>query len=368
MRRFICTLGLAVLGASQPSLMAKPDPAHFIGLDQFGAFDRTELGGAVVLTSPWLYPPRAWNELVVSWNAAGTAGGGLSLEARASRGKAVTPFYILGRWSSETNQFPRTSVGGQKDQWAEVQTDTLVCRKLMERVQVRVTLRGAGALPRLKFLGICTCDTAASPESLAPQRSAWGKVIEAPRRSQLGHPGAAGWCSPATVSMILGYWAARLHRPELDVPVDAVARAVYDPGWAGTGNWVFNTAFAGQFDGMRAYVARLAGLPEIEAWVAAGLPVAASVSFDLLNGRPADEGNGHLIVVVGFTERGDVVANDPWPNPKQENSVRKVFPRANFLRAWQRSHRMVYLIHPLSVKPPTDPLGHWNGSDPPPIP
>jgi hypothetical protein len=82
--------------------------------------------------------------------------------------------------------------------------------------------------------------------------------------------------------------------------------------------------------------------------------VVASVSFDLLNGKPKDEGNGHLVVVVGFTRTGDVVVNDPWPNPRHENSVRKTFPRKNFIRAWERSHRTVYLIRPLPVAPPAD--------------
>ena len=159
--------------------------------------------------------------------------------------------------------------------------------------------------------------------------------------------------------MILAHWAGVLRRPELDVPVPEVARAVYDRNWPGTGNWPFNTAFAGQFEGLRAYVTRLADLREIEDWVAAGVPVAASVSFDLLNGKAADLGNGHLVVVVGFTETGDMVVNDPWPDPKGVNSVRKTYPRQAFLRAWARSRHTVYLIHPQTVRPPSPRLGHW---------
>ena len=334
--------------------------SHFLGMEQFASFDRTTRGGSLVLTSPWFTLSNRWNELVVSWNATCPPGSQLKIEARASRPNATTPFYTLGLWSPDPARHPRESVPGQKDALAQVQTDTLVCRESMQRVQVRLTLDGEPELPKMKFLGLCAADTSAPPRALPPNRAAWGRSLDVPQRSQLGHPGASGWCSPTCVSMILAHWAAVLHRPELDVPVPVVAQAVHDRNWPGTGNWPFNTAFAGSFAGLRACVTRCEDVREVEDWVAAGVPVAASVSFDLLNGKAADEGNGHLVVLAGFTKTGGVVVNDPWPNPKQENSVRKVFPRANFLRAWARSHRTIYLIYPQTIHPPPDPFGHWS--------
>jgi len=355
----LCACFVAALRPCQGGEAPGATSAHFIGLDRFSDFEKAERPGVVVMTSPWLRPPRPWNELVVSWNALCPAGGHLTIEARAGRGDTTTPFYNLGRWATNSDQPSRGSVRGQKDAMAAVKTDTLVCRDCMERVQIRLALEGDTEAGRLKFLGLCTLDTTTAPAALAPNPAAWGKVIDVPRRSQLGHPGAAGWCSPTSLSMVLAYWAKAMGRTELDLPVPTVARNVFDPGWEGTGNWVFNTAFAGQFEGMRAYVARLDDLREIEDWVAAGIPVIASVSCDLLNGSPTDQGNGHLIVVVGFTKTGEVVVNDPWPNAKKENSIRKTFSRENFTRAWASSHRTVYLVHPLSVKPPANSFGHW---------
>ena len=60
------------------------------------------------------------------------------------------------------------------------------------------------------------------------------------------------------------------------------------------------------------------------------------------------------MVVTGFTEDGDVVVNDPWPNPKKENSVRKIFPRAQVINAWQRSKQTVYLVFPDSARVRSD--------------
>jgi hypothetical protein len=55
--------------------------------------------------------------------------------------------------------------------------------------------------------------------------------------------------------------------------------------------------------------------------------------------------------VAGFTENGEIVLNDPWPNPKGENRVRKIVPRDRVIRAWQRSNQTVYLIHPENKNP-----------------
>jgi hypothetical protein len=335
------------------------NPIHFLGLDRFTGFQCVTAASTVTLTSPWLTAPRPWDELVVSWNVVSPPGGNVRVEARAGREEGSTPFYVLGLWAPGPDSQARRSIPGQKDAQAEVKTDTLVCRSRMERSQVRLTLHGDATLPRVKFVSLCLLDLSATPPTQAPNRAVWGRALDVPQRSQLGHTGASGWCSPTCVSMILAYWAGQLHRRELDVSVPEVAQAVHDPNWPGTGNWPFNTAFAGQFDGVRAYVTRLGDVREVEDWVAVGVPVAASVSFDLLNGKSRDEGTGHLIVVVGFTTDGNVVANDPWPNPKKENSVRRVFPRQNFIRAWERSKRTVYLIYPVSQVRPRNRLGHW---------
>jgi hypothetical protein len=120
-----------------------------------------------------------------------------------------------------------------------------------------------------------------------------------------------------------------------------VAAGVFDPNWPGTGNWPFNTAFAGALPGMRGYVTRLADLAELGAWLRSGVPLAASVSYAVLQGQPHD-GDGHLVVCVGLTAAGDVVVNDPGTR----HEIRRTFQQADFLRAWDYSHRTVYVIHP----------------------
>lgn len=336
----------------------------FIGLANLNAFTREEdkTNGVITLTSPELDSPVAANEAVVSWNADAPAGAGLKVEARAYTAGHYTRFYTLGLWSKDGHTFPRTSVNGQKDADGDVQTDTLALKAPMSKIQIRVTLMGSPShpMPTLKFVGVSLADTNAQLAALPPDKSVWGKEIEVPGRTQLGWPGASGWCSPTSTSMALAFWSKRLNRTDLDVPVPDAARAIYDKAYDGTGNWPFNTAFAGSFPGMRAYVTRFSDLRELESWVAAGIPVVVSVSYDLLKGSLKDNDPGHLMVCDGFTAEGDIILNDPAHHPERGEACRRVFSRANFLRGWNRSHFLVYLIYPEGTALPADLYGHWD--------
>ena len=145
-----------------------------------------------------------------------------------------------------------------------------------------------------------------------------------------------------------------MDRPGLDQGVPEVAKGVYDPQWGGTGNWVFNTAYAGSFRGMRAYTTRLSDISELEDFIARGIPVGLSVCYNRLRGK-SREPSGHIIVCVGFTKNGDVIVNDPGTS----RNVRKIFPRADLTDAWAYSKNAVYLVYPVNTALPKDRFGHW---------
>jgi Peptidase_C39 like family len=335
--------------------------SHFVGLADFSKFTRSQTtNGETILLSPEIKSPTPWNELIVSWNAAAPAGTFLKIEARAISPNHTTTFYTLGDWSPDNKIFLRTSVRGQNNGDGTVATDTLILKQLAGAAQIRVTLGGTGgASPKLKFLGVSFSNTKVSPATRPPNRAAWGKIIPTPERSQHGYPDEKGWCSPTSLSMVLARWAEILDRPEMNLTVPEVAAKVYDDGFAGTGNWPFNTAFAGSFNGMRSYVTRFDDLAEVEDWVAAGIPVILSARWDwLLPGRPWDD-NGHLIVCIGFTENGDVVINDPATRLEKGESVRHIYRRADVVHSWTKSHNTVYLVYPENEKIPENLYGHW---------
>jgi hypothetical protein len=224
-------------------------------------------------------------------------------------------------------------------------------------VQLRLTW--SDAKPDLKFLGLSFLDGRTPAEPLPANHAAWGKTIPTPERSQHNYPQEEGWCSPTSLSMVLARWGEVLGRPELNIDVPDVAAAIHDKEF-GTGNWPFNTAFAGSFDGMRAYITRFSDISELEDWIAAGIPVIISAPWHLLEPGRADTGSGHLTVCIGFTETGEVVINDPAGNPKKGGHVQHIYTRQNVINAWSHSHNTVYLVYPVGTKIPIDRFGHWD--------
>jgi hypothetical protein len=331
---------------------------QFIGFKSFSAFTNSpgENPREIVLTSPDIVARINWNELVASWDADMPGSTYLKIEARALYPDSATRYYTLALWSGDPERHPRQSVSDQKDTDGKVSTDTLSLRKASERLQIRVTLGSDDNLrPTLKFLGLSLLDATANPPPLPANHDAWGKTLAVPERTQMGYPNGRVLCSPTTVSMIMTFWSQQLKRPELDHDVPDVEKGVYDSNWRGTGNWPFNMAYAGSFKGLRAYVARLSDVSELEDWISEGFPVGLSVCYDRLRGKGPGP-NGHLIVCVGFATNGDVVVNDPGTT----FHVRKTFPRKNLIYAWSYSRNTVYLVYPDDAAAPKDRFGHWD--------
>ena len=169
-------------------------------------------------------------------------------------------------------------------------TDTLRVVRPGARVQLRLTVSGASAIPLpLKFLGLSFCDShGRGRRSSAPNRAAWGKTLPVPERIQSGYEGPRRLVQPGVAFHGAGVleqacWTAR----NWTGPCPDVAAAVNDPVYGGTGNWPFNTAYRRRIStGCEAYVTRLDGIAQLEDWLAAGVPV-VSVSFLLPDQRPA---------------------------------------------------------------------------------
>jgi hypothetical protein len=78
----------------------------------------------------------------------------------------------------------------------------------------------------------------------------------------------------------------------------------------------------------------LGSLRGVERFIRAGIPVVTSITFGRgqLSGAPISATNGHLVVVVGFTAKGDVVVNDPAARSRA--GVRRTYARGQFENAW----------------------------------
>ncbi|KAA2263040.1 peptidase C39 family protein [Solihabitans fulvus] len=320
------------------------------------------------------------SQLIASWNAETPAGAWLQVEMRGRTDKgADTAWYVMGRWASGDGDIQRTSVAGQSDATGEIDVDTFQAAQgvALRAYELRVTLyraQGTTASPTLSALGAMT---SAVPDrfTVPPSRSggAWGVELPVPRYSQDVHAGqypqydggGEAWCSPTSTEMVVEYWGRTPTAAQLswvdpsyaDPSVDQAARNTYDYSYQGAGNWPFNAAYAASY-GLAAHITRLRSLTELEHYVRLGVPVVTSQSFraDELDGAGYGT-SGHLMVVVGFTPTGDVIANDPAS--ATDAQVRHVYKRTQFENIWLRTKRyradgsvgdgsggVVYLIAP----------------------
>ena len=249
------------------------------------------------------------------------------------------------------------------DAFGRVATDTLILVHPAAGIQARLTLGPKTTTNDFRQFAVSVVATAGAmiePEP-EPFRSAWGRGLAVPVRSQADFPeGVQSWCSPTSVTMVLGWWANRWGIPSQPMPVPTVpeiARAVFDPGWPGTGNWAFNVAVLGQTPGLRSAVVRMAGLADLERWLASGRPVVTSVSYALLKGGPKPEaGDGHLVVVRGFTAMGEVLINDPGVRASR---VPQTISRMAFRAAWAHSRNTAYVVWPIRAELPEGGEGRW---------
>ena len=314
---------------------------------------------AIVASAPIATPGFAWREAVVSWNL--PTNWPATVEARPTfKGSATdVPWYVIARWSADPAAAPRTSVPGQRDAWATVDTDILRTFEPATAIEVRARFpKGLPAAPGPVRLGVSLLGSEATEARPPGHPLAWGRALAVPVRSQADYPeGIHTWCSPTSLTMLLAHAVPDASGRDAGLDVRPVAAAVHDPGWGGTGNWPFNMAFAGQQPGLAACVARLGGVGDLEAWIAAGRPVAVSVSYAQLKGAAEPKpGDGHLVVVSGFTPGGDVRVHDPGVSRER---VVRVFPRPDFERAWDHSSRTAYLVWPTHQPPPAAPHGRW---------
>jgi hypothetical protein len=339
---------------------------------------RVQLAGRTWAWSRWtsqlIYPAQTFTELIPTWNITTPARTLVQVQARVRNAAGtLSGWKVMGTWSTRDARVKRSSGGTQSDSVARVATDTLVARSgTLTSYQLRVLLlRGPAstASPVVRSLQA----VASRPATTLPvtsRRLLPATTLNVPRYSQMTHRGqypqygggGQAWCSPTALSMLLGYYRA-LPKPAnyawvsktySDRWVDHVARVVYDYGYHGAGNWAFNTAYASNLTG-DAFVTRLTDLRDAERFIAAGIPLAASISFSRgqLTGAPISATAGHLVVIAGFTSTGDVVVNDPAaPN---NSTVRRVYDRGQFERAWlRRSSGTVYVVrdaaHPLPAR------------------
>src|SRR5207249_6135273 len=175
----------------------------------------------------------------------------------------------------------------------------------------------------------------------------WACDLAVPFRAQTveARPLRGQICSPTSTSMVMAFFG-------VDRSTEENALAIYDNEYDVFGNWGRAVQRAGEL-GLDAWVQRFRNWDQVKAMIAAGQPVIAGIKFK--RGQfPSSvlmQTAGHLIVIRGFKENGDVICNDP-ANKARGNGV--VYKADELGKAWFGCGGVGYIIRK-PVSPSTMP-------------
>lgn len=271
----------------------------------------------------------------------------LALQVKDERG--WSPWFEFGGFSPDGET---ASVKDQQNAFGRMETDTLTLSSAVRYLRYRVTIKAAaGSTAFLRLVSVTYTDTAAPyNEACAVKKPASFKPVrlDIPKCSQMTQQVnySKDICSPASVTMVLNHFGLKA------LVLDAAA-GVLDAAENIYGNWTFNTMYAGT-KGLYAWPARFDSLEDARGYLAAGIPLVASVTFgpDELKRSPLKKTKGHLLVIKGFDAKGNILANDPAA--ADEKTVERVYDRKEFAVAWLKNKLgTAYVLAPLSSLPLT---------------
>lgn len=287
-----------------------------------------------------------FTELIPSWNVQTPANTGLWILVKVKEAKTGewSPWLYMGQWGKT---LPAEKLASEFS-WGSVNMDNLILKRPASAFQVKVDFQSfdldVKVNPSVRRVAISYSGVVSDPklrEKLAPAtRPAAGKIdLAIPYRPQgdNGRALAGQTCSPTSTSMVMAYWGA--DRTTLENCV-----AIWDNENAMFGNWGRAVARAGEL-GLDAWIARYRDWDHVKATLASGQPIIASIKFkpgEFPSSLLKESMNGHLIVIRGMTESGDVICNDPGSRAKGNGVVYKA---EELGRAWFGHGGVAYIIH-----------------------
>ncbi len=254
----------------------------------------------------WLYwhYSKPFEEMVLSWQ--GTRP--LQIEVQIHNG-VWSPWVEYALWERD---FQR---GGGKNEVVNVD-----CVRAADRAKIRAR----GNIKRL-FLNVRSeqLDEGIGHGCQIEVGQVWSQM-------ELDHERRGALCSPTSVCNALSILGVDVE------PLD-MAKKVYDSANNIYGNWAFAASAAGEYVG--GVQARwLGGLSALERELVSGKPVVVSVQGGLEN-APKEYSEGHLMVVVGFSENFVSVLDSAFDT---ESQVCVRYLIVDFEKAWRNRNFLAY--------------------------
>lgn len=169
--------------------------------------------------------------------------------------------------------------------------------------------------------------------------SVYVKGVDRHAQLAVAHKDNKRICSPTCCSLLTSYLSG------LSIDPAVMADMVYDPGLDAYGSWQFNTASLFHHNHHRQvyfFVVRLNSFLSVYEQLVRGIPVVLSVK-GAIEGAPKEYPHGHLLTVVGYdAKKKMVICHDSATDMVDE--VCRYYPLESFVRAWERSRRLVYWV------------------------
>lgn len=283
-----------------------------------------------------------FSQLLLSWNALRPPKGHFTfyVQARNAHTKRWGKWHRMCEWGADVQRSYLTkSDGFTKCVHVRLETEPLF---LADGFHVKAVGAKGARLNLLKNMTITTTNMREfRSESIgAIKKLATVSVEKVPKLSQisLDHSDKRKMCSPVSCAMLTEFMNKKSINPL------TFATKSYDKGLKAYGSWPFNMAYAFESSSgtHRFFNTRLDSFRDIHKQLQKGIPVAVSVRGSL-HGAPQSYPQGHFLLVVGYDNKSqEIVCHDPakWG----DKNVEQRYALKDFLRGWEASRRLTYLV------------------------
>ena len=284
-----------------------------------------------------------YSQLLFSWNAIRPTRGHLSffIKARNAHTRKWGLWHRMIEWGSDVQRsFFSKSDGFTKYVHVRLETEPL---QLADGFRIKIVGAKGAPLSSLKSVAVTTINMRDFQPEIANnilEKLSSVLVKNVPKISQLSldHPEKKRICSPISCAMVSQYITQRREDPA------AFARASFDAGLDSYGSWPFNMAnlFERGKGKIRCYNTRLNSFCDVHRQLKKNLPVVVSVR-GRLDQAPRAYPHGHLLTIVGYDAHAEeVICHDPAK--EGHNNVEQRYKLADFMRSWEASRRLSYLV------------------------
>ncbi len=291
-----------------------------------------------------------FSQLIFSWNSKRPLNGHFVFEVRV-RDAHNNKWYVWHEAAHWGHNVQRTFHAGLKNGTSYVYVRLELPKgRRANGFALRVSSCNGASLQLLRQLAVSVSDFSLFvPESATAYGQGYSSVTipGVPQYCQmiLNHERADTMCSPTSTAMMSAYFSKEQLDPLL------FAQHVYDQSFDVYGNWLFNVAHAYEVSNGKAlfYVARLTSFRELYQFLKKKIPVVVSVRGSLPGAPRPSYPSGHLIIIIGYDALSQkIICHDPAAT--NNDDVLRTYSLADFLVAWEKSHRLAYCAEPVSLK------------------